>query len=70
MDRENLTLPGSANLVLLLPTGYRAGLLCELPDSHPGPFCLSSSVADPHLLLCGSRIQKMSIWIRIIGGKD
>ena len=30
------------------------------------------SVADPHLLLCrsGSRIQKMSIWIRILGGKD
>ena len=27
------------------------------------------SVADPHLLLCGSgsRIQKMSIWIRILG---
>ena len=32
------------------------------------------SVADPHLLLCGSgsgsRIQKMSIWIWILGGKD
>ena len=28
--------------------------------------------ADPHLLLCGSGsgIKKMSIWIRIQGGKD
>ena len=33
---------------------------------------IENSVADPHLLLCGSgsRIQKMSIWIRILGGKD
>ena len=29
------------------------------------------SVADPHLLCrSGSRIKKMSIWIRILGGKD
>ena len=45
---------------------------------RPGPAHspVYSSVADPHLLLCGSgsRIQKMSIWIRmqirILGGKD
>ena len=28
------------------------------------------SVADLHLLLCGSGIQKISIWIRFLGGKD
>ena len=32
----------------------------------------TTSVADSHLLLCGcgSGSQKMSIWIRILGGKD
>ena len=29
---------------------------------------LKSGVADPDLLFCGSGIQKMSIWIRILGG--
>ena len=45
------------------------------PDLHPNATeTLLTSVADPHLLLCGSGsgIQKMSIWIRIriLGGKD
>ena len=37
-----------------------------------GSFVLFISVVDPHLLLCGSGfgIRKMSIWIRILGGKD
>ena len=34
--------------------------------------CVCASVADPHLLLCGSGsvIQKISIWIQILGGTD
>ena len=47
---------------------------CMLLDWDPRWRCLArSSVSDPHKFSCGSgsgsRIPKMSIWIRIQGGK-